>query len=156
MTDIINNINEIVSVVNEIKKAEPYYDAWGFNLSIAILKTNVIVLSSKHWLKNCYIEVYTGKNKSDADTKSQFVFGLWDIITQMSTTIKRELERNDNITSYVYITELNRDQTLKVYEEIVNEIRSRNLEFDVVEKWNWLGWDVNEENTVKIPWVVLK
>lgn len=150
MSELVNDINQIVYVENELKQVENFYDNWGFSLYMAVLKPNMIVLSSKHWLKDCYIEIDITTNPKILD---QFVFGLWDIITQTSTTIKRSLERNNKVKSYVYITQLNREQTLKVYNELINELYSRKLQFDIFEKWNLFGWEVNDENAQKIPWV---
>jgi hypothetical protein len=114
------------------------------------MKNNVIALSSKHWLKNAYIEI-----KDDSEVvDGKFVFGLWDIITQTSNTIGRELERYNKDSSYVYISNLSRDQTLKVYKELIKELQSRKLSFDVDAKWEMWGWNVGEDNTIHIPWII--
>lgn len=143
--DVIDEFNDVGAL---LEQGEQYYDSLGLSLSMAILNDNVIVLSSKHWLRNCYIEI------QQVDDDKKFVFGLWDILTTVSRNINRELDRNDNETKFVYISKLNRDQTQKVYEAIIEEIEDRRLDFDVVERYNFFGWNVNEENTVKIPWVV--
>ena len=148
-TTIQDEINEIVYATKELKKVENYYDAWGLSLSIAIMKNDTIALSSKHWIKNYYIEVH-----DDTDTENKFVFGLWDIVTQTSNTIGRELERCNNDTSYVFIPNLSREQTEKVYKEIISELQSRKIDFDVDEKWELWGWEVNDINCVHIPWII--
>lgn len=142
--DVVSEFSDVQQI---LEKTEQYYDSMGMALSMAILKDNVIVLSSKHWMKNCYIEV------QQIDDDDKFVYGLWDVLVQTSRNINRELERSNGETKYVFIPKLNRQQTTKVYEAIIQELQDRKLDFDVVEQLNFFGWNVTEENTVKIPWV---
>jgi hypothetical protein len=150
-------IKDLIEAVKDFEIAENYYDTWGLSLHIAILKNNVIALSSKHWAKNYYIEV---KNDEDttatatvaSDKLNKSVFGLWDIIIRTSSQVSRELDRDD--LHYVYIPNLNRDQTCKVYEEILTQLRSqKGCSFDVVPKWELYGWNVTIDNTVSPPWL---
>jgi hypothetical protein len=142
-----NALKEIQQTVEIIEGCEEYYDNWGMNLSMSVLKNNTIVLSSKHWLRNCYIEI-------QPDTKDdKFVFCLWDILIKVSRDIKRELRRDEGETNFVFISNLNRDQTFNVYEKIIQEIENRDLNFVIVDSTELLGWNVTEENAVKIPWI---
>lgn len=143
--DFISEFNDVQQL---IEKGEEYYDSLGLALSMAVLNNNSIVLSSKHWLKNYYIEV------QQIDDDEKFVFGLWDVIITVSREINRELERNPNETNFVFITKLNREQTAKVYESVIQELNNRKLDFDVVEQYNLFGWNANNANTIKIPWIV--
>lgn len=145
--DIIDEFNDVQYI---IEKGEEYYDNWGMSLSFGVLKNNIIVLSSKHWLRNCYIEVQSQTN----DKIDKFVFGLWDVVVQTSRNVKRELQRKEGETKYVFISNLNRTQTTKVYQAIIEELNCRKLDFDIVCKTNIFGWDINDINAVRIPWVV--
>jgi hypothetical protein len=156
MTDTITLIKDLVEAVKDFEIAENYYDTWGLSLHIAILKNNVIALSSKHWAKNYYIEV---RNTSDAIGGSDnqldvngSIFGLWNIIIRASNKVSRELDRDSD--HYVYISNLNRDQTHKLYEEILSQLRSqKETSFDVVSKLQIYGWDVTKNNTIPPPWL---
>lgn len=142
--DVVSEFNDVEQLM---EKAEQYYDSLGLALSFAVLKNNVIVLSSKHWLKNCYIEV------EQVDDDKNFVYGLWDIISTVSRDINRELERTPPETNFVFISKLNRDQTQKVYDALVKQLGERKLDFDVIEQYNLFGWDINDTNAIKIPWI---
>lgn len=143
--DVVSEFNDVGQL---LEQAEEYYDTLGLSLSMAILKNNTIVLSSKHWMNNCYIEV------EQIDNNNKFVFGLWDIITCVSRDIGRELDRTPPETGFVFVSNLNRNQTLKVYDAIIRELGDRKLDFDVIKQFNFFGWNVTEQNTVKIPWIV--
>ena len=143
--DVVSEFNDVQQL---FEKTEQYYDSLGMSLSMAVRKDNVIVLSSKHWLRNCYIEV------QQIDDDDKFVYGLWDILVTVSRIIKRELERVPPETKYVFVSKLSRAQTIKVYEAIIQELEDRKLEYDVVEQYNVFGWNVDQDNCVGIPWVV--
>lgn len=156
MASTIQNVDNVTigdviqTTLEEIHETEVYYDSLGMALSMAVLKNNIIVLSSKHWMKNCYIEVQVPETENNND---KFVYGLWDVLVKISRTINREFDRASNEDKYVYISNLNRAQTAQVYESIIKELEDRNLEFDVVEQYNIFGWNVTHENCVKIPWI---
>jgi hypothetical protein len=141
--------NEFNDVQQILQQTEEYYDSMGLALSMAVLTSNIIVLSSKHWIKNCYIEVQIQPQSDD-----KFVYGLWDIIVQTARNINRELDRASNENKYVYISNLNREQTTKVYNTIIKELEDRKQNFDIVEQYNFFGWNVTDLNCVKIPWIV--
>lgn len=144
--DVVSEFNDVQQL---LEKTEQYYDSLGLALSLAVLKRNVIVLSSKHWIKNCYIEI----KHPTAENNDKFVYGLWDVLVSVSRSIKREFDRSKGISHYLYISNLNRSQTSSVYDAIIEEIRSRELEFDVIQQYDSFGWYVNKENTVGIPWI---
>jgi hypothetical protein len=145
--DVVSEFNDVQQL---LEKTEQFYDSLGLSLSLAVLKNNVIVLSSKHWLKNYYIEVQHPEEQNN----DKFVYGLWDILVSVSREIKREFDRCNGVTHYLYITNLNRAQTAKVYDAIIQELQDRKLDFDVVQQYNPFGWYVTTENAVGIPWVV--
>lgn len=130
------NISDVIDGIVIAEKyydiLESYYDAWGLCLSIAILKDNRIALSSKHWLKNYYIEC------DNCD---------WDIIKDVAKTIDREISHNSHDTTYVYITNLNREQTTNVYNLIVSKLREKQIDFDVSECFEFT-WQANKNNCV--------
>jgi len=142
--DVVSEFNDVQEILNQ---TEEYYDSMGMALSMAVLANNTIVLSSKHWLTNYYIEV------QQPDNDAKFVYGLWDIIVQTSRNINRELDRSANEDKYVFISKLNRDQTKKVYDSMIKELEDRKLDFDVVQQYNIFGWNVTDTNCVKIPWI---
>lgn len=130
------NISDVIEGIVTIEKyydiLENYYDEWGLCLYIAILNNNKIALSSKHWLKNYYVEC------SNLD---------WNIIKNVAKTINREISHNAQDTSYVFITNLNREQTSNVYQLILNELKENKIIFDISECWE-LNWQVNQNNCV--------
>ncbi len=145
-------IPELLTVAAELQQLEKYYDEYGMCISFAVLTNNCIAVSSKHWLRNSYIEI-----KKDQlpwpDTNEKLVYGLWDIIIRVAQNISRVLERDEGENKFVYISKLNRVQTNAVYDELVQEITKRGLLVDVVNGYDLFGWHVTENNCVKIPWV---
>ena len=139
----IKKIDRMIELVNEFKESENYYDSFGLSLYISVTNDSKIVLSSKHWMKNCYIDV----RKSDGT----HVDGneLWDVI---SKSITKSFERYDSILWYIFINSLNRASTNDIYNSIISEIKKRSYMCDTVEKWDISGWKVSELNAVKIPW----
>jgi hypothetical protein len=162
-------VSEVMDMEGLMEVAEEYYDSLGMRLSMAVMEPGVIVLSSKHWMKNCYIEVSRGINNVDslfADTgcaaqnaKTNECVGprmsleLWDTLLTVSKKIKRELEHAPSDITHVYITRLNRTQTLKVYDSIIEELNNRGLVTDIVEQYDLFGWSLDKDLTVEIPWV---
>jgi hypothetical protein len=163
MSDTVTLVKDLVEAVKDFEIAENYYDNWGLSLHIAILKNNVIALSSKHWVKNYYIEVKDndnndsdktemGESSSNESKLKGSAFGLWDIIIRASNEVSRELDRDSNY--YVYISNLNREQTQKIYDEILSQLRSqKGWSFDVVPKWQMYGWNATKDNTIPPPWL---
>lgn len=156
--DVISEISDMQIVM---ESAEQYYDSMGMQLSIAVMEPGVLVLSSKHWLKNCYIEVSRGvenvsllfEEDKERVHAPRMTLELWDVLLCVSKKIDRILEHNENNDNYVFITHLNRSQTLKVYNTILEELKNRGLLYDMVEQYDLLGWDLKEEITVQIPWI---
>lgn len=134
----ITKIDRVVDLINDVKESETYYDALTFSLYIAVTNDNKIVMSSKHWAKNCYIEI-------DIQEGS-----LWDIVSNSTT---KTFERYDGISWYVFINGLNRNDTNIVYDSVLSEIKKKGYKFDVIEKWDVFGWTITEENTTQIPWL---
>lgn len=130
------NISDVIEGIVIAEKyydiLENYYDSWGLCLSIAILKDNRIALSSKHWLKNYYIE-YANPD--------------WNIIRDVAKTINREITHNSNDNSHVYITNLNREQTANIYELIINKLKENQINFDVSECLEFT-WQANKKNCI--------
>ena len=139
----IKKIDRMIEIANEIKETENYYDTFGLSLYMSVTNDSKIVLSSKHWMKNCYIDVRTSDG-SHVDGNE-----LWDII---SKSITKPFERYDRFMWYIFITSLNRSNTNDTYNSIISEIKRRSYICDTVEKWDLSGWKVNEQNAVKIPW----
>lgn len=145
-----DTISEIKDIQCLLLDSGNYYDTFGLRLSIGVLKNSTIVLSSKHWLKNYYIKVQP-QDKNNINDK--FVIGLWDVLIHISRTINREIEHDKDETHFVFIPNLNRDQTTKIYEAITTEITKRKFTSDIMTSIDVLGWNVNKDNAVKIPWV---
>ena len=145
-------IPEILAVTAELQQLEKYYDEYGMCMSFAVLTNNCIAVSSKHWLRNSYIEI-----KKDElpwpDTGERLTYGLWDIIIQVAKNMSRVLERDEGETKFVYISKLNRVQTASAFDELVREVTKRGLLVDIVNGYDLLGWNVTDKNCVKIPWV---
>jgi hypothetical protein len=139
-----NNIDQVVEIVNEMRESESYYNLFGLSLFISVTNDSKIVLSSKHWIKNCYIDV-----RSD---KGEVIEGndLWDIITK---SISQPFERYEHVTWYVFIPNLNKNDTNGIYNAIIAEIKKRNLNTDTVETWDFFGWKITQTNACKIPWL---
>ena len=140
----IKKIDRVIEIANEAKESENYYDSFGLSLYISVTNDSKIVLSSKHWLKNCYIDVRTSTNDKVEGNE------LWDIV---SKSITKSFERYDGIDWYIFVTNLNRSDTNSVYNSILSEIKKRDCICDTVEKWDVSGWKITEQTAVKIPWL---
>jgi hypothetical protein len=117
-----------------------------FDLCISIMKNdskdNTIVLSTKFWAKNYYVNIYN-------DDKNLH-FGLWDIITYVSYNESFELTRSSDNT-FVVISNLNKEQTNNFFFKIINEIIYRKFPFETKAIWSWYP---SKNNILSIPWII--
>lgn len=116
---------------------EQFYDAWGLALSIAVLSNKQIALSSKHWLKNYYIKAPSVESSI-----------LWDVIKTTVHSIKRELTASPD-EPYVYVTNLSRSQTNKLYDVLIEELDRREIGIEVMEVWECYGWQADATNIIR-------
>lgn len=124
-----------IAVVHEIKAAEDYYDSMGLALCFGVIDKKIIALSSKHWLHNYYIETFSKGTD------------LWQLIRDVIAKISREFTHLDMKNPYyAYVSNLNREQTEKVYYALLNELQVQNIKHDIVECWELYGWKVNAQN----------
>ena len=144
---IETQFDESKVIIDIVDKTEDLYDSYGFAVCIAITKKNQIVISSKHWVYVYYIET------KFQETNDKNPVQLWDLIVSIANKKKYDINRDEDENIYVYIPKQNRENTNQIFESILDELRNRNIIYDVFSRFHLYGWDVNKDNAILIPWI---
>ena len=135
MTDTADTLIKIVNTLQEIEKdyeiAKGFWDAQGLALYLAVKRNGSVGISTKHWTDVVYLE-----------TQNSSPHELWLILGKVTDAIGRTMVRAER-GSFVYIPNLNEEQTEEVYNKIVTELQSQKIIFDENLKMEW-EWEVDD------------
>lgn len=126
---LINIVNTLEELKKDYEMIKGFWDSTGLALYLAVKQNGSIGVSTKHWTDVMYIQ-----------TQNCTTLQLWQILGKVTDNIGRTMVRSER-GSYVYIPNLNEQQTEEVYNKIVSELQSENIVFDEVYKMEW-EWDV--------------
>lgn len=131
MDTVIKIVKTLEELDSDYEKVKGFWDDLGFAFYISVKKNGSIGLCSKHWAEVVYLQTVNC-------TTDQ----LWRLVADTMNAASRTMVQAEN-GNYVFVSNLNEEQTDKMFNLLKKHLQTANIEFDKVLKLEF-QWETQD------------